>query len=64
MNLTTEGLRERFGILLSTEIENQASDTTNYGPKEVVRDMHIFNVDSWPTHSSDLLDYGRDRAFD
>lgn len=59
VNLTTEGLRERFGILLSTEIENQGSKVTNYGPKEVVRDMHVFNVNSWPTHPSDLLDYGR-----
>lgn len=59
VNLTTEGLRERFGILLSTEIENQASDVTYYGPKEVVRDMHVFNVDSWPTCPPDLWDYGR-----
>lgn len=58
MNLTTQGLRERFGILLSTE--NQASDTTNYGPKDVVSDMFMFNVDSWLMHPSNLLDYGRE----
>ena len=44
--ITTEGLHEIFGILLSIKTENQASDTTNYGPKEVLRDMHVFNVNS------------------
>ena len=34
--------------------------TTVYGPKEVVRDMLIFNVDVWPTRCSDLMDYRRE----
>ena len=58
VNLTTQGLRERFGILLGAE--NQGSKAPDYGPKQVVSNMLVFNVDSWPTHPSDLLDYGRE----
>ena len=58
VNLTTQGLRERFGVLLSAE--NQGSKAPDYGPKQVVSDMLVVNVDSWPTHPSDLLDYGRE----
>ena len=58
VNLTTRGLRERFGVLLGAE--NQGSKAADYGPKQVVSDMLVFNVNSWPTHPSDLLDYGRE----
>ena len=58
MNLTTQGLRERFDILLSAG--NQASDAPYYGPKEVVSDMLVFNVDGRPVRPSDLIDYGRE----
>ena len=33
--------------------------TTVYDPKEVVRDLLIFNVDVLPTRRGDLMDYGR-----
>ena len=61
VNLTTKGLRERFGILLGTG-DNKGSKVTaaDYGPQQVVSDMLVFNVDSWPTHPSDLLDFGRE----
>ena len=43
VNLTTQGLHKRFGILLNTE--NQAgNDYYYYGPKDVVSDMLLFNV--------------------
>ena len=58
VNLTTQGLRERFDILLGAG--NQASDAPYYGPKEVVSDMLVFNVDGWPVRPSDLIDYGRE----
>lgn len=57
VNLTTQGLHERFGVLLGTE--KQATDATSYGPKQVVSDMLVFNADCWPTHPSELLDYGK-----
>ena len=61
VNLCIKGLSERFDILLqTTECQpSTKSPTTVYGPKEVVKDMLIFNVDVWPTRSSDLMDYGR-----
>ena len=58
VNLTTQGLREQSGVLLSAK--NQGSKAPDYGPKQVVSDMLVFIVDSWPTHPSDLLDYGRE----
>lgn len=61
VNLTTEGLCERLGVLLGTR-ENQGSKVTaaDYGPQQVVSNMLVFNVDSWPAHPSDLLDFGRE----
>ena len=61
VNLTTEGLRERFGILLGTG-DNKGTKVTaaDYGPQQVVSDMLVFNADSWPTHPIDLLDFGRE----
>lgn len=47
VSLTMQGLRERFGVLLSSE-ESQASETSNYDSKHVVSNMLVFNVDSWP----------------
>ena len=58
VNLTTQGLRERFCMLLGTE--KQATDATSYGPKQVVSDMLVFNADCWLTHPSELLDYGKE----
>ena len=58
VNLTTQGLHERFNVLLGAE--KQPSDVITYGPKEVISDMLVFNADSWPTRPSDLIDYGRE----
>ena len=62
VNLCIKSLSERFDILLqATECQRPIkTPTTVYGPKEVVRDMLVFNVDVWPTRSSDLMDYGRE----
>ena len=61
VNLCIRGLNERFDILLEATgcRPSIKTSTTIYGPKEVVKDMLIFNVDVWPTRSSDLVDYGR-----
>lgn len=50
---TTESSWDEWGPSIKTA-------ATVYGPKEVVRDMLIFNVDVWPTRTSDLMDYGRE----
>ena len=57
VNLTKQSLHERFGVLLGAK--NQGSEAPDYGPKQVVSDMLVFNVESRPTHPSDPLDYGR-----
>ena len=48
-----------FATKISPLVAILRPSTTIYGPKEVVKDMLIFNVDVWPTRSSDLMDYGR-----
>ena len=58
VNFTTQGLYERFNVLLGAD--KQPSDVITYGPKEVISDMLVFNADSWPTLPSDLTDYGRE----
>ena len=60
VNLCTKGLSERFDILLhATDCQpSSKAPATAYGPREVVRDILVFNVDAWPTCSSDLMDYG------
>ena len=64
VNLCTKGLSERFEILLHANECKPSSEApaTDYGPREVVRDMLVFNVDAWPTRSSDLMDYGREEV--
>lgn len=64
VNLSTKGLKERFNILLhaadSTEVERQPTrKEPEYGPREVLRDMLVFNVNAWPTRSSELMEHGR-----
>jgi len=54
VNLSTKGLKERFDILLhaadSTEVERKPTrKEPEYGPREVLRDMLVFNVNAWPT---------------
>ena len=63
VNLCIKGLSERFDILLQANTCRPSikTPTTVYGTKEVVRDMLIFNVDVWPTRSSHLIDYGREK---
>ena len=63
VNLSTKGLKERFDILHaadSTEVERQPTrKEPEYGPREVLRDMLVFNVNAWPTRSSELMEHGR-----
>ena len=58
VNLTKQSLHERFGVLLGAK--NQGSEAPDYGPKQAVSDMLVFNVESCPTHPSDPLDYRRE----
>lgn len=61
VGLCTKGLSERFDILLQADCQpSSKAPATGHGPKEVVRDMLMFNVDAWPTCSADLVDYGRE----
>ena len=64
VNLTTKGLRERFEILLLDEIQPvpNSRKAPVYGPKDVVRDLLVFNVDAWPLRSSDLISYGAEEV--
>lgn len=62
VNLSTKGLRERFGILLHETERPPSNKAPTYGPREVVRDLLVFNVDAWPTRSSDLMEYGREEV--
>ena len=55
-SLTLQGLRDRFGVLLG--IESRVGKSLSYDSTKVVSDMLIFNVDSWPTHPGELLDFG------
>ena len=66
VNLCTKGLTERFDILLNDiEAERQPSTKVpEYGPKGVVRDLLIFNVDAWPTRLSELMEHGREEVQD
>ena len=59
VGLCTKDLSERFDILLQADCQpSSKAPATGHGPKEVVRDMLMFNVDAWPTRSADLVDYG------
>lgn len=60
LNLCMKGLRERFGIFLETTECQPSTAPAEYSPKQVIRDMLVFHVDSWPTHPNDLIDFGRD----
>jgi len=62
VNLSTKGLRERFDILLHETEHPPSNKAPTYGPGEVVRDLLVFNVDAWPTRSSDLMEYGREEV--
>lgn len=60
VDLSTNGLKERFDILPhATEEERKSTrKVPDYGPREVVWDMLVFNVNAWPTCSSELEEYG------
>ena len=37
---------------------SSSTKQTFYGPSDVVQDLLVFNVDSWPAKDSDLIDFG------
>ena len=56
VDLCVNGLKERFGLLMNTP--SSSIRQTSYGPPDVVQDLLVFNVDSWPAKDSDLIDFG------
>ena len=64
VNLCTKGLNQRFDILLNA-IEAESRPSTKvpeFDPKEVVRDLLIFNVDARHTCVGELMKYGREEV--
>ena len=57
VDLCVSGIKERFGLML-TSISNAQSLTPS--TTQVVKDMLVFNINSWPTSSEDLVDFGND----
>ena len=47
-----------MSILLSPSSIDSAN--VKYGPQNSVKDLIVFNVDSWPTSLDELKDFGRD----
>lgn len=60
VDLCTQGLNERFGILINASDTTKSKKEEAYGPQKVVRDMLFLNVDVWPSNPVDLVDYGRE----
>ena len=60
VDLCTQWLNERFGILINASETTKGKKEEAYGPQEVVSDMLFLNVDVWPSNPVDLVDYGRE----
>lgn len=58
VDLCVNGLNKRFGSLMNTPPPSSSRGQTLYGPPDVVQDLLVFNVDSWPAKDSDLIDFG------
>jgi len=59
VNLCTQGLNERFGILINASETTKRGNEEANGPPKVVSDMLILNVDVWPSNPVVFVDYGR-----
>ena len=57
INLCLNGIQERFGSMLTSTADTQP---LALNPTQVVKDMLVFNIDSWPTNTKDLVDFGND----
>jgi len=57
IDLCLNGIQERFGSMVTSTANTQplVLSTT-----QVVKDMLVFNIDSWPTNTKDLVDFGND----
>lgn len=58
VDLCTQGIIERFGMLINAGETTKSKNEEAYGPQEVVSDMLVLNVDVWPPNPVDLVDYG------
>ena len=58
VDLCVNGLNERFGSLMNTPSPSSSRKQTLYGPPDIVKDLLVLNVDSWPAKDSDLIDFG------
>ena len=50
------GLKEHFGMLMN--MPSSSIKNSSYGPPNVVQDLLVLNVDSWPVKDSALIDFG------
>ena len=57
VDLCVSGIKERFGSMLTSTSNAQPLTPST---TQVVKDMLVFNIDSWPTSSEDLVDFGND----
>lgn len=57
INLYLNGIQERFSSMLTSTADTQP---LALNPNQVVKDMLVFNIDSWPTNTKDLMDFGND----
>ena len=55
VDLCVSGIKERFGSMLTSTSNAQPLTPST---TQVVKDMLVFNIDSWPTSSEDLVDFG------
>lgn len=58
VDLCVNDLNERFGSLMNTPSPRSSRKQTLYGPPDVVQDLLVLNVASWPAKDSDLIDFG------
>lgn len=56
VDLCVNDLNERFGSLMKSP--SSSREQTLYGPPDVVQDLLVLNVASWPAKDSDLIDFG------
>lgn len=60
VDLRTQGLNERFAILINASETTKSKKEEAYGPQKDVSDMLFLNVDVCPSNPIDLVDYGRE----
>ena len=60
IGLCLTGLERRFGSPMNSASNSES--TTKYGTADVIRDLLVFNVDTWPTSTKKLVDFGNEKT--